>query len=85
MMNFVLDFKNKFTKTPSMFAAKSFDALNYGIYIYSNKKDGVNITDLFKVPFSGVAGSFSFDEKMNIKTQMSLYQIKNGQFILLNK
>ena len=89
---FSLSFKEKYGHNPGIAASYSFDAMGVIIYTFHNlplkedfkgeiiQKIMIDIKD-----YDGVSGKFSFDENGDVDREMTLFTIKNGQFVPFNK
>ena len=83
VQEFVKRYKEKYGKSPSMFAAQAFDAANM---IIQALKDGAtdrkSLRDKLAAirDFPGVTGLTSFDENRNVKKEISKLYVKDGAF-----
>ncbi len=85
---FVAAYKEKYKKDPDQFAAQAYDALK--IMAVALEKSGSN-TDRKKLrdslatikDFPGVTGKFAFDAKRNPAMEVTVLNVKNGQFVEL--
>lgn len=80
---FKANFKKRFNKDPDVYAASFYD----GVMLYADAMQKANSTDPVKVnaaiakgEFKGVAGTYAFDEKGNMKSSpVTIFTFKNGQ------
>lgn len=80
---FKAKYKKRFNQDPDVYAASFYDGMN----MYADAMKKANSTDAAKVSaeiakgtFKGVAGTYAFDEKGNMKqSPVTVFTFKNGQ------
>jgi ABC-type branched-subunit amino acid transport system substrate-binding protein len=76
-------YKAHFNQDPDVYAASFYD----GMMLYAEAMKKANSTDpakvgaeLYKISYKGVAGTYSFDDKGNMKSSpVTIFTFKNGQ------
>ena len=88
VQKFVQGYEARYRKTPNVFAAVAYDAINLlKIAIEKGGPDRQAIRDeLAKIQdYSGVTGKISFNENRNVVRDLNILQVKNGEFLLYSK
>ncbi len=81
--NFVDRYTKRYGKTPGIFAAQAYDALNIvakAIKIGGYSADGIRTTLYSILDFPGVTGNTSIEKNGNVIKPIQIMVVKNGKF-----
>ena len=75
-------YRAKYGQNPGMFAAQSYDALNFCLQNHTkfNENQIINISE---VEFDGITGKTRFDTNGAVIKDFSIFQVVNGSFTLI--
>lgn len=81
LTKFIEDYKKEYNEEPSMFSALAYDATNVMIQAFEKAGSVDNEKaqkEMAKLDFSGVTGSFTFDETHTPKKAALVVKVENG-------
>lgn len=76
-------FRSKYGHNPGMFAAQSYDALNFCLQNYKRFVDEKSI-NINEIVYDGITGKTRFDKTGAVIKEFSTFQVINGIFKLIN-
>lgn len=75
-------YRAKYGQDPGMFAAQSYDALNFCLQNYTKFKKA-EIINIDELEFDGITGKTRFDTSGAVIKDFSIFQVQNGSFTLI--